>query len=149
MQISKEENIRLKFIRQKVIEEIYQQIDEVLPFDRFMEIALYSKKYGYYEKVEDIFGKYGDFTTAPEMGSLFAKCIRNEVENVLQQIGGDFYELGAGSGRLSKIIFERLSQFKLNFTPKVNIIERSINLTKIQKKLLGTHSLLNWFRKIE
>ncbi len=144
MRSSKEEDIRLKFIRQKIIEEISEQVDKVLPFDRFMDIALYSEKYGYYEKLEDIFGKNGDFITAPEMGSLFAKCIQNEVENVFQQIGGNFYEVGAGSGRLTKEIFERLPEFKLDYVPKFNIIERSINLTKLQKKLLGVHSPINW-----
>ncbi len=147
MQSSKED-IRLKFIIRQIIGEIYDQADEVLPFDRFMDIVLYSKTYGYYEKSENIFGKYGDYTTAPEMGSLFAKCIQNEAENVLQQIGGNFYEMGAGSGRLSKIIFEQLPEFKLDYIPKLNIIERSTNLTKVQKKLLGFHSSVNWLDRL-
>ena len=133
MQISKEEEIRLDCVRQKIIDEISEQVDEVLPFDRFMDIALYSHKYGYYEKLGEIFGKLGDFTTAPEMGNLFAKCIQNEVENVLQQIRGNFYELGAGSGRLSKTILECSSRFQLDYVPNFNIIERSLNLTKVQK----------------
>ena len=57
MQSLKEEDVRLKFIRQKIIKEISEQVDEVIPFDRFMDIALYSEKFGYYEKLEDIFGK--------------------------------------------------------------------------------------------
>ena len=55
--LKEEEDVRLKLIRQKIIKEISEQVDEVLPFDRFMDIALYSEKFGYYEKLEDIFGK--------------------------------------------------------------------------------------------
>ena len=148
MQISKEEEIRLDWVRQKIIDEISEQVDEVLPFDRFMDIALYSHKYGYYEKLGEIFGKLGDFTTAPEMGNLFAKCIQNEVENVLQQIRGNFYELGAGSGRLSKTILECSSRFQLDYVPNFNIIERSLNLTKVQKRLLGYDSSVTWLNEL-
>ena len=149
MQISKEEHIRLDIVRQKIIKEISRQVDEVLPFDRFMDIALYSHKYGYYEKLEDIFGKSGDFTTAPEMGSLFAKCIQNEVENVLLQIGGNFYELGAGSGRLSKTILDCSSKFQLDYVPNFNIIERSENLTTVQKRLLGSDTSFTWLSGLD
>ena len=51
MRIPKEEEVRLDCVRQKIIEEISKQIDEILPFDRFMDIALYTHKYGYYEKL--------------------------------------------------------------------------------------------------
>ena len=144
MQISNEEIIRLDCVRQQIIKEIFEQVDEILPFNRFMDIALYSQKYGYYEKLGDIFGKFGDFTTAPEMGSLFAKCIQNEVENVLRQIGGDFYELGAGSGRLSKTILECSPKIQIDHVPNFNIVEISINLTRVQKRLLGSDSPVTW-----
>ena len=51
-----------------------------------------------------------------------------------QQSRGNFYELGAGSGRLSKTILECSSRFQLDYTaPNLHPIERSVNLTKVQK----------------
>ena len=143
------ENSRIKFIKQEITREILEQEDEVLSFDRFMEIALYLPEYGYYEKKGDIFGKNGDFVTASEIGNLFGATLANELVNVLNQIGGGFYDFGAGTGRLSKTILERLNKCKLDFEPKFYLIERSENLVKVQKNQLRSFSNITWHNCIE
>ena len=40
-----------------------------IPFDKFIDIALYHKKTGYYMK-KNPFGKDGDFITAPNISCL-------------------------------------------------------------------------------
>jgi SAM-dependent MidA family methyltransferase len=73
-----------------------------LSFARFMELALYAPGLGYYAAGQHKFGALGDFITAPEMGSLFARCLARPCRSILAQLGGgDILETGAGSGALA------------------------------------------------
>ena len=45
-----------------------------LPVDNFIENVLYSKKFGYYSS-NILFGKTGDFVTAPGISNLFSEII--------------------------------------------------------------------------
>jgi len=47
----------------------------VLPFARFMELALYAPDCGYYEKETGNVGRRGDFYTSVSVGSLFGKLL--------------------------------------------------------------------------
>jgi SAM-dependent MidA family methyltransferase len=47
----------------------------VIPFSRFMELALYCPDYGYYEKEEDSIGRRGDFYTSVSVGPLFGQLL--------------------------------------------------------------------------
>lgn len=71
-----------------------------IPFARFMELALYAPGLGYYSAGRTKFGASGDFVTAPELGSLFARCIAGALSPTLRELGtgADFLELGGGSG---------------------------------------------------
>jgi SAM-dependent MidA family methyltransferase len=67
-----------------------------------MELALYAPGLGYYAAGKYKFGAAGDFVTAPEMGSLFARCLARPCQSILAQLGGgDILEGGAGSGALA------------------------------------------------
>ena len=48
--------------------------DRKLPLDKFIELSLYNKNFGYYMK-KNPFGKKGDFTTAPNISRLFSEMI--------------------------------------------------------------------------
>ncbi|MBI3575644.1 MAG: SAM-dependent methyltransferase, partial [Gammaproteobacteria bacterium] len=72
-----------------------------IPFARFMELALYAPGLGYYTAGKHKFGAAGDFVTAPELGSLFARCLARAGESILERVGGDILEAGAGSGALA------------------------------------------------
>lgn len=60
-------------LARKIVEEI--QREGPIPFSRFMELALYCPKYGYYEKEEDTVGKAGDFYTSVSVGPLFGRLL--------------------------------------------------------------------------
>jgi len=45
-----------------------------LPLDKFINLSLYDKKYGYYMK-KNPFGEEGDFITAPNISRLFSEMI--------------------------------------------------------------------------
>lgn len=81
-----------------------------LPFDRFMELALYAPGLGYY-MVGHPFGPTGDFVTAPEISDCFAGCLAGQVAEMLTALGGgDVLELGGGTGSLARGLLLQLEQ---------------------------------------
>lgn len=73
-----------------------------IPFDQYMDLALYAPGLGYYAAGARKFGEAGDFVTAPEISPLFARCLANQCGQILGGLGGgEVLEFGAGSGRLA------------------------------------------------
>jgi SAM-dependent MidA family methyltransferase len=116
-----------------------------LTFARFMELALYAPGLGYYSAGSHKLGKSGDFTTAPEISPLFARCIARQCQQVLSAInGGDILEIGAGSGTMARDLLTELAQ--LNCLPKhYYILEVSADLRERQMQLLQTTP---WYDRI-
>ena len=75
-----------------------------MPFSQYMERCLYAPGLGYYSAGAAKFGEAGDFITAPELGSLFARCVARTLGPVLEMLGdeADFLELGGGSGAFAE-----------------------------------------------
>ena len=95
-----EEQAHSAGLQQRLREEIAARGGS-LSFARFMELALYAPGLGYYAAGKQKFGAAGDFITAPEIGSLFARCLARPCRSILTQLGGgDILEAGAGSGSL-------------------------------------------------
>ncbi|MGH8727577.1 MAG: class I SAM-dependent methyltransferase [Burkholderiales bacterium] len=105
--------------------------DGWMSFAQFMELALYSPGSGYYE------GRFGgDFVTAPEVSTLFARSLARQVAQVLDDCGGDILEFGAGSGRLAFDLMLELD--RLGKTPSTyQIVEVSAALAARQRKLIA------------
>jgi len=82
-----------------------------IPFDRFMELALYAPGLGYYTAGSRKFGEAGDFVTAPEISPVFAQCLARQTRQVLEHLGGgDILEFGAGSGVLAADLLRDLER---------------------------------------
>jgi SAM-dependent MidA family methyltransferase len=60
-------------LAQIIREEISKQ--GVIPFSRYMELALYCPDYGFYEKEGDNIGRGGDFYTSVSVGPLFGEFL--------------------------------------------------------------------------
>ena len=81
----------------------------VIGFAEYMRIALYHPGSGYYSSGQVGFGEQGDFITAPEVSTLFSRCIANQVAEVLQRFDrGYVIEFGAGSGVMAADILLQL-----------------------------------------
>ena len=81
-----------------------------LPFDRFMELALYAPGLGYYVAGATKLGAAGDFVTAPEISPLFGRCVAEQCREALAALGGgDVLEFGAGSGALAAELLSALA----------------------------------------
>ncbi|PPJ41126.1 MULTISPECIES: SAM-dependent methyltransferase [unclassified Pseudoxanthomonas] len=121
-----------------------------IPFSRFMERSLYAPGLGYYSAGSTKFGEAGDFTTAPELGPLFASCVAQAVAPVLQQIGpqAEFVEIGGGSGAFAEIVLKRL--LELDALPaRYGILEPSADLRERQRERLGRRLIPPVFDLIE
>jgi SAM-dependent MidA family methyltransferase len=121
-----------------------------IPFSRFMERSLYAPGLGYYSAGSTKFGEAGDFTTAPELGPLFASCVAQAVAPVLQQLGPDaeFVEIGGGSGAFAEIMLKRL--LELDALPaRYAILEPSADLRERQRERLGQRLIPPVFDLVE
>ncbi len=108
---------------------------DCLPFDAFMDAALYEPGLGYYSNGLLPFGEQGDFVTAPESGPVFGRCLARAIASVLQQLDeGMVMELGAGSGRLALDVLGELQQ--LGALPAI-ILERSAAMRALQRQTLA------------
>jgi SAM-dependent MidA family methyltransferase len=121
-----------------------------LSFERFMDLALYAPGLGYYSGGARKLGRDGDFTTAPEISSLFGACVAVQCAQVLSQLaGGMLMEVGAGSGRLAVDILSRLEALG-ELPASYGILEVSADLRDRQRRRIAeaVPHLLNrvhWF----
>jgi SAM-dependent MidA family methyltransferase len=108
----------------------------LLPFDRFMELALYAPGLGYYAAGSAKLGVAGDFTTAPEVSPLFGRCLAAQCREVLADLaGGDILEFGAGSGALAAEVLQALAR-QGPLPARYLILEPSPDLQARQAKLI-------------
>ena len=112
------------------------QAGGALPFDRFMEAALYEPGLGYYVNGRRKFGESGDFVTAPEVSPLFSRCLARQIAECLANLGdGCVLEVGAGSGRMAADTLAELET--LGALPeRYLILELSPSLQQLQCETL-------------
>jgi SAM-dependent MidA family methyltransferase len=110
--------------------------DGALPFDSYMEKALYAPGLGYYANSRRKFGEAGDFVTAPEVSPLFSQCLARQVAECLHNLDdSSVLEFGAGSGRMAADLLAELDA--LNALPRrYLILELSPSLQQTQLETL-------------
>lgn len=109
----------------------------MLGFDEYMQLALYAPGLGYYATGDAIFGREGDFVTAPEAGELFGGCLARQVDDLLADGRRDIVEYGAGSGRLAVTLLGALAAAD-SVPARYLIIEPSAGLRARQQALVAT-----------
>ena len=75
--------------------------DGPMPFRRFMELALYHPRLGYYVSQRDPFGTSGDFYTNAQLQPVFGRLLAQQVDLWRQELGcpEEFSVLEVGPGR--------------------------------------------------
>jgi len=93
-----------------VTEEIRRAIAEsgAIPFERFMELALYGQN-GFYTRADGgSAGRRGDFITSPEVGPLFGAVLARYLDAEWDRIGQPteftVLDVGAGPGTLARAV---------------------------------------------
>ena len=125
---------------------------KLVSLDKFIEESLYNKDFGYYMK-NNPFGKKGDFITAPNISILFSEMIAIWIvafwENLDCPKKFNLIELGAGNGEMMRILLNTFKKFpKLEKSCKINILEKSKFLKKIQKKNINNKKV-KWLNNLD
>jgi NADH dehydrogenase [ubiquinone] 1 alpha subcomplex assembly factor 7 len=125
--------------------------NSLLSLDKFIEQSLYNKKFGYYMK-NDPFGKKGDFITAPNISILFSEMIAIWIVSFWKSLKSpkqfNLIELGAGNGEMMRALISTFDKFpKFKKSCKINIIEKSDFLKKIQKKSINAKNT-RWLKNL-
>lgn len=118
-----------------------------ISFCKFMDYALYAPGLGYYSVGTQKFGPQGDFVTAPEISSLFSRCLANYCMAYLKKHGGSLFEFGAGTGVMAADILLWLAHHEC-LPEKYYIMELSADLKARQKETLRK-KIPEFFDKIE
>jgi SAM-dependent MidA family methyltransferase len=127
-----------------------------LSFEHFMDTALYAPGLGYYSGGAHKLRAAGDFITAPELSSLFGRCVAKQCAQILRSISprghGEaaprcILEIGAGSGRLAVDVLRRLEQAEA-LPDRYWILEISADLIERQRQLIGA-SLPHLLSRVE
>ncbi len=109
----------------------------LIPFSRYMELALYAPGLGYYSAGARKFGIAGDFITAPELSPLFSRCLARQCAEVLTALGGGaILELGAGSGVMAADMLLELQALG-HLPEEYLILEVSADLRERQRQTLA------------
>jgi SAM-dependent MidA family methyltransferase len=123
----------------RLVHRIWEEIDARggwLSFERFMEMALYEPGLGYYSAGATKLGAGGDFVTAPEVSSLFTRCLANQCGEILQHVSlGSILEFGAGSGVMAADLLNELAA-QGAMPERYFILEVSADLRERQRALL-------------
>jgi SAM-dependent MidA family methyltransferase len=124
-----------------------------IPFEQFMNLALYAPGMGYYSSGATKLGSAGDFVTAPEISPLFGRTLARQVIQISAHIqNADILEFGAGSGKLALDLLSELE--KSDYLPrKYFILEVSAELRQRQRTLLATKvphlvHLIEWLEQL-
>jgi SAM-dependent MidA family methyltransferase len=139
-----------------LLQRITQQIEAAggcIDFATFMDLALYAPGLGYYSAGSVKIGAAGDFTTAPEVSSLFARCVARQCAQVLRDLpGGGILELGAGTGRMAATMLGELAALQA-LPAHYDILEVSADLVQRQRAQLATlpealRSRVRWLQQL-
>jgi SAM-dependent MidA family methyltransferase len=120
-----------------------------LPFDRFMELALYAPGLGYYANETAKFGTMpesgSDFVTAPEISPIFGQLVASQLREALQKTNTrEIWEFGAGTGALALQILDELAA-QGALPERYTIVDLSGTLRARQKLALTRYEhLVRW-----
>jgi SAM-dependent MidA family methyltransferase len=117
--------------------------DGAIPFDRFMELALYAPGLGYYSGGAAKLGAAGDFTTAPEITPLFGAALARVAAAIIAQSAPNILEFGAGTGKLARDVLTALDAAGVR-VDSYAIIELSGELRARQQEALRDFPQVRW-----
>lgn len=114
-----------------------------ISFARFMETALYAPGLGYYSGGAAKLGAPGDFTTAPELSSLYGAALAQAAAAIIAQSAPNILEFGAGTGKLARDVLTELAQLGVEVA-SYSIVELSGELRGRQQAALAGFPQVRW-----
>jgi SAM-dependent MidA family methyltransferase len=129
-------------LQQLIAAEIAQH-SGAISFARFMELALYAPRLGYYSGGAAKLGKDGDFTTAPEITALFGATLAQAAASIIAQSAPNILEFGAGTGKLARDVLTALADAGVH-VDSYAIVELSGELRARQQDALKDFPQVRW-----
>lgn len=127
-----------------------------MPFDRFMEIALYHPQHGYYAQAPSRrIGKGGDYYTGPSSGPAFGRLFAQTVAEVWSLLGRpeamEIWEQGAGSGWLACDLFDWLRRQNPELARRIRytIVEPQVRSRQEQQERVRRAGFADRFRWLQ
>ena len=122
-----------------------------LSFARYMDLALYHSRLGYYTRTDRRSGRVGDFFTSVDLGPVFGELLAIQFVEMWRLlvhdddgVGGplDLVEAAAGNGRLSRDVLEAAAATAPELYPslRLTLVERSPAARAAQRATLGRHA---------
>ena len=130
-ELSIEEVAQQRAMRELLEKEICEA-GGAIPFDRYMELALYAPGLGYYVSGAHKFGPGGDFVTAPEISPYFGYCLGRRCARAFEELPREILEFGAGTGVMAMQILEELERLQPDQPVRYRILEVSPELRQRQ-----------------
>jgi SAM-dependent MidA family methyltransferase len=138
---SENEYHTMNLLEQKIKERI--QREGPIPFDIFMEMALYEPGLGYYASSQTEIGKAGDFYTSQHVHPAFGAMVARQLEEMWEIMGRppDFaaIEPGAGAGLMCMDILQYLKGREIFGSLTYIIVETNPSVQVRQKKILNQY----------
>jgi SAM-dependent MidA family methyltransferase len=128
---------------QQLIAAEIEELGGAMAFSRFMELALYAPRLGYYSGGASKLGADGDFTTAPEISPLFGAALARAAAAIIAQSAPDIIEFGAGTGKLACDVLTALDAMGVQVR-SYTIIELSGELRARQQEALKDLPMVTW-----
>lgn len=143
--------------RSRMLEDIIKETilrEGPIPFERFMETALYHPSLGYYASEKTDIGREGDFYTSPHLHPVFGAVLGRQIEECRTILGGPdkftVVEQGAGKGYLALDIMDYLKEREMYERMEYIIVETNPVIADFQRRLLNDHGeTCKWIRDIE
>jgi SAM-dependent MidA family methyltransferase len=108
-----------------------------VPFERYMQLALYAPGLGYYVAGARKFGEAGDFVTGPELSPLYGAAVARQVAAILDASADrEIVEFGAGSGALAASLLDALAAQDAS-PSRYRIVEVSPSLREAQRSTIA------------
>lgn len=114
-----------------------------ISFARYMELALYAPRLGYYSGGSAKLGAAGDFTTAPELSPLFGATVARVAAAIIAQSAPSILEFGAGTGKLAHDVLHSLAADGVVIDEYL-IVEVSSELRDRQQQALRDFPQVRW-----
>jgi len=118
-----------------------------ISFARFMELALYAPRLGYYTGGSAKLGTAGDFVTAPELTPLFGATLAHVAAAFMEQSAPHLMEFGAGTGRLALDVLTEAQRSGIPIET-YTIVELSGELRARQQELLQGFPQVRWLDRL-
>ncbi len=128
--------------------------DGPIPFETFMEMALYYPGLGYYTSARTEIGRMGDFYTSPHLHPIFGAMLGRQVVEMWEAMGRparfDVVEAGGGRGYLCMDVLDYLKGSPLYGKITYTLVELNARIVQRQKELLAEHlQRMRWARGLD